>query len=126
MTCVHIRALIDNTTAVTYIHKMGGMKENLNELTREILVDCPRILPIIQKLVTLPFQKSQKHLLLQKLHLTVFKLSGTRLKTKAYQNQLSTSFCNHGEIQQRNNIGLISKDGCDFALKNRLIPCHHI
>jgi hypothetical protein len=47
MTCVHIRVLIDNTTAVTYINKMGGMKENLNELTREILVDCPRILPVI-------------------------------------------------------------------------------
>ena len=83
MTCVHIRALIDNTTAVTYINKMGGMKENLNELTREILVDCPRILPIIlpiiQKLVTLPFQKSKKHPLLQKLYLTVFKLLGNRL-----------------------------------------------
>jgi hypothetical protein len=24
-----LRALIDNTTAVTYINKMGGMKENL-------------------------------------------------------------------------------------------------
>ena len=24
---VHIRALIDNTTAVTYVNKMGGMKE---------------------------------------------------------------------------------------------------
>jgi hypothetical protein len=79
MTCVHIRVLIDNTTAVTYINKMGGMKENLNEMTREILVDCPRILPVIQKLMTLPFQKSKKHPLLQKLYLTVFKLLGNRL-----------------------------------------------
>ena len=126
MTCVHIRVLIDNTTAVTYINKMGGMKENLNEMTREILVDCPRILPVIQKLMTLPFQKSKKHPLLQKLYLTVFKLLGNRLQTKAYQNPLSTSFCTHGEIQQRNNIRLISKDGCVFVLKNRLIPCHHI
>jgi hypothetical protein len=79
MTCVHIRVLIDNTTAVTYINKMGDIKENLNELTREILVDCPRILPVIQKLVTLPSQKSKKHPLLQKLYLTVFKLLGNRL-----------------------------------------------
>ena len=35
---------------------------------------------------------------------------------------MSTSFCTHGEIQQRNNIILISKDGCIFVLKNRLIP----
>lgn len=88
----------------------------------QLLVDCP----VSQHLVTLPFQKSQKHPLLQKLHLTVFKLSGNRLKIKAYQNQLSTSFCTHGEIQQRNNIGLISKDVCVFALKNMLIPCHHL
>jgi hypothetical protein len=57
MTCVPIRALIDNTTAVTYINKMGGMKENLNELTREILVNCPRILPIIQKTRDTPVPK---------------------------------------------------------------------
>jgi hypothetical protein len=29
---VHIRALIDNTTAVTYVVKMGGMKENLSAI----------------------------------------------------------------------------------------------
>jgi hypothetical protein len=29
---VHIRALIDNTTAVTYVNKMGGMKENLSAI----------------------------------------------------------------------------------------------
>lgn len=37
---VHIRALIDNTTAVTYVNKMGGMKENLNELARKLLIWC--------------------------------------------------------------------------------------
>lgn len=40
MTSVHIRALIDNTTAVTYINKMGGMKANFSELTREIILWC--------------------------------------------------------------------------------------
>ena len=38
MTSVHMRAMIDNTTAATYINKMGGMKANLNELTRGIIL----------------------------------------------------------------------------------------
>ena len=260
--CVHIHAQIDNTTAVTYINKMGGMKENLNDLTREILlwcinrniwltaahlpgsenceadyesrnsnddteweldsevyikieqyfgspdidlfasrlnykvtpycsyrpdpnaklvdaftfnwgtnfnyifppfsilgavlrkivqdqadaiviaplwptqpwfpkilqllVDCPRILPVKKSLVTLSFNKAKVHPLLNKLHLTAFKLSGDHLKVKVYQNQLSTLSCIHGETPQNNNIGVISKSGCVFVLKNMLIPCHQL
>ncbi|XP_063411285.1 uncharacterized protein LOC134694218 [Mytilus trossulus] len=260
--CVHIHAQIDNTTAVTYINKMGGMKENLNDLTREILlwcinrniwltaahlpgsenceadyesrnsnddteweldsevyikieqlfgspdidlfasrlnykvtpycsyrpdpnaklvdaftfnwgtnfnyifppfsilgavlrkivqdqadaiviaplwptqpwfpkilqllVDCPRILPVKKSLVTLSFNKTKVHPLLNKLHLTAFKLSGDHLKVKVYQNQLSTLSCIHGETPQNNNIGVISKSGCVFVLKNMLIPCHQL
>jgi len=40
MISVHICAMIDNTITVTYINKMCGMKANLSELTREIILWC--------------------------------------------------------------------------------------
>lgn len=41
MSSAHIRTLIDNTTAVhKYINKMVGMKENLNDITREVILWC--------------------------------------------------------------------------------------
>jgi len=256
MSSVHIRTLIDNTTAVTYINKMGGMKENLNDITREIilwckqrniwltaahlpgsknveadfesrnqnedtewsldkkifqrvtncfgqpdidlfasrlnhqlpvyssykpdpnaklvdafsehwgtnfsyvfppfsilgavlkkimeekadiilvaplwptqfwfpkilqlLVDCPRLLPVTKTLLTLPSDKSKIHPLLQKLHLTAFKLSGNRSKVEDYQMTLLKSSCSYGVNLRGNNIGVISKNGCVFCAERQI------
>ena len=37
---IHIRAYLDNTTSVTYIEKMGGTKEKLNNICKEIWGWC--------------------------------------------------------------------------------------
>jgi hypothetical protein len=49
-----------------------------------LLVDCPRILPVNKKRVTLPFNKAKIHPLLNKLHLTAFNLSGNLSKVGIY------------------------------------------
>ena len=92
----------------------------------QLLVDSPRILPVNKTLATLPFDKEKVYPFLHKLHLTAFKLSGNHLKVKAYQNQLLTLSCTHDETPQNDSIGIISKNGCIFVLKNMLIPCHHL
>lgn len=76
--------------------------------------------------LTLPSDKSKIHPLLQKLHLTAFKLSGNRSKVEDYQMTLLKSSCNHGMNLRGNNIGVISKNGCVFALRDKLIPCHQL
>lgn len=88
-------------------------------------VDCPRILPK-QRLLSLPQDLSVVHPLQEKMNLTVFRLSGNRLKTKAFQTQLQTLFCPHGEVELKNNIGVITKNGCCFALDGILIPFHRL
>lgn len=91
-----------------------------------LLVDCPRLLPVSKTLLTLPSDKTKSHPLLQKLHLTAFRLSGNPSKTRDYQRMLSKLSCNHGVIQLKNNIGVISKSGCVFAMRDKLIPCHQL
>jgi len=92
----------------------------------QLLVDCPRMLPVTKTLLTLPSDKRKMHPLLPKLHLTAFKLSGNRSKVEDYQNKLSKLSCSHGAILHENNIGVISKNGCVFALRDKLIPCHQL
>lgn len=36
----HVKLYMDNTVAVTYINKMGGKIENLNDLTKNIWIWC--------------------------------------------------------------------------------------
>ena len=92
----------------------------------QLLVDCPRILPVNKTLATLPFDKEKVYPLLHRLHLTTFKLSGNHLKVKAYQNHLLTLLCTHDETPQNDSIGVISKNDCIFVLENMLILCHHL
>ena len=92
----------------------------------QLLVDCPRMLPVTKTLLTLPSDKRKIHSLFPKLHLTAFKLSSNRSNVEDHQNKLSRLSCSHGTILHENNIGVISKNGCVFALRDTLIPCHQL
>lgn len=37
---VHIRCMIDNTTAIAYVNKMGGTKQKCNEITKQLWLWC--------------------------------------------------------------------------------------
>ena len=92
----------------------------------QLLVNYPRLLQVTKTLLTLQSDKSKIYPLLQKLHLTAFKLSGNRSKVEDYQMTLLKSSCNHGMNLRGSNIGVISKNGCVFALRDKLIPCHQL
>lgn len=90
-----------------------------------MLISCPFLLPVAKDLVTLP-GNTMVHPLLKRLHLTVFRISGKVCKQKAYQQMLSTSFCSHGKVIQKSSMGVISKNGCVFAMNGKLIPFHQM
>ncbi|XP_071145224.1 uncharacterized protein [Mytilus edulis] len=60
------------------------------------------------------------------LRLGAFILSGKAWKIKDFQHSLPTSFYNLGGNPQENNMGLISKDGCVFQIKDKLIHLIHL
>ena len=53
-----------------------------------------------------------------------FRLSENAWSVQDYQKQLQTSSCSRGDQQLQNNTIVISKDGCNFVTKNRLIKLH--
>ena len=91
----------------------------------KMCITCPFFLPMRDDLLTLP-GNVYPHPLLKKLRLAVFRISGKCSKAKEYQMMLRKSSCIHGEIQQSNNIGAFSKDGCVFVVKGTVIPFHQM
>ena len=88
-------------------------------------ITCPLLLPVTDDLLTLP-GTDRVHPLLNKLHLTAFRVSGNSSKCMAFQKRLLTSSCAHGKIQRSPNMGVISHSGCIFAVNGALIPFHHL
>jgi hypothetical protein len=83
------------------------------------------ILPKRKDLLVLPKNPELQHPL-QKMRLGAFYLSGNQLKTQKYQMKLSTLVMHPGETQLNNSIGIITKSGCNFAVKNKLIRLKQI
>ncbi|XP_067664177.1 uncharacterized protein [Haliotis asinina] len=92
----------------------------------QLLTDCPRLLPKSPQLLKLTYRKDVLHPLHKKLQLAAVKLSGKLSSVKVFQSQLRTSYCSHGEIRPTNSMGVISKNGCNFAMNKMLIPFHHL
>ena len=82
---------------------------------------------ILQKknLLIHPSDPSRQHPL-KKMQLAVFPLSGQDLTVLAYQQTLQTFYMTHGEIPQKSNRGVISRNGCNFVLKDKLIHLKHL
>lgn len=83
----------------------------------------PRILPLGS--IYLPQDEKRKHTI-KTMRLAAFRLSGNNSKVKEFQNTLLTYSCDRGEIQQANNMGVISTDGCYFQVKGKLIHFIHL
>ena len=73
----------------------------------------------------MPTNKLRRHPL-RKMYLGCFRLSGNYCKTKEFQTKLLTQSQHPGDDQHKNNIGVISKNGCNFVLQNKVMPLKHL
>ena len=83
------------------------------------------LLPDKKQLLLSPMDPQKLHPI-KNLKLGVFQLSGKSSDNWAYQNTLPKSLVPRGESRQQNNIGLISKDGCSFVVKGRIMHLNHL
>ena len=82
------------------------------------------ILPKMDNLLSIP-NKKQKHPL-KSMKIGVFKISGDISEVTEFQKRLPMSSLPPGEIAQRNSMGHISKNGCTFAVKGKLVTLTHL
>lgn len=89
-----------------------------------LLAAPPVLLP--RPSLILPQDPSRVHPLGRKLILTAMMLSGDPSKTEAFHQKLP-SFCfSHGEKAQNYSMGHISRDGCQFVSRGKLILFTHL
>ena len=81
------------------------------------------ILP--KKCIQLPKQTDKKHPI-RNLQLGAFVLSGKISKVEGYQRFLLMSLCSHGENQLASSMGHISKNGCYFQIRKKVIHLIHL
>ena len=89
-------------------------------MVMEHLIEDPIILPVYDKLLTLPGTK-KVHPLRDRLILMVCRLSGIVSKVKSYQNGLQKSSCAHGDMAPRNSMQCILKNGLSTVVKGKLV-----
>lgn len=87
-----------------------------------LLVQEPVILPKGKRLLTLPHSNAA-HPLQRKLRLLACVLSGNLSRHEAFMERLKASSVLHGEVQPRNNMPVILRDGDPFVLNGQVIPC---
>ena len=87
-----------------------------------MVVVPPLILPQIDNLVFLPFNKLKKHPLRNKLRLMALHLSGIHSQVKEFQTKLKKLSCLHGGKPLVTNTNLFYENGKNFVLNEVQIP----
>ena len=82
------------------------------------------VLPKTNSILYLPGKDKQHKL--KTMRLGAFCLSGNASSVLVYQRTLPKLSYSRGDRQQENNMGRISKDGCNFVINNRLIKLIHL
>ena len=88
-----------------------------------LILEQSYILP--KNCIQLPKQTDKKHPI-RNLQLGAFILSGKTSKVEGYQRFLLTSSCSHGENQLASSMGHISKNGCYFQMRKKVIHLIHL
>lgn len=83
------------------------------------------ILPVVRQSLHHPTQRD-KHHPLSTMRLGVFPVSGQHSKGKVFRQTLPPSSQHLGDTGHRNNMGVISRGGCNFASKGKLIHIDHL
>ena len=91
----------------------------------KLIVDQSFILPRREGTLVMPTDNTRTHPL-RKMWLGCFRLSGNNSRVREYRKTLSQQSTLRGEKQQKDSIGLISRDGCLFAIGSKLIHLTHL
>lgn len=83
------------------------------------------ILPKLKNLIQHPSDSTKVHSI-QTMRLAAFQLSGIRSDYLTYRGKLPKLSCSLGENQQKDNIDVISRNGCVFVVDNVLIQLTHL
>ena len=94
--------------------------QNWFTLVIESLIDHPIIIPIQKDNLTI-VNTNKVHPLIDKLQLMACRLSGKRCKVEIFLNKQPKSLWHLGDVQQRNNIVHILKNGFSTVIKGRQI-----
>ena len=86
-----------------------------------LLISCPFLIP--RGTGHLLHPGGQEHSM-QKLQMAVCRLSATTSRTQAFQRKPHNCSWHHGGPELKDSIRHISRDGCSFAVKKKLIHCH--
>lgn len=90
----------------------------------QLVSSPPFLLPKVEKILIQP--GNQEAHPLQNMTLGVFRVSGKNSAVAAFQKTLPTSLSVLGDHQPVNSMGHITKNGCYFAVKNKLITISHL
>lgn len=89
------------------------------QLLHQVAGPC-YLLPKTEHLLKLPKDPKRQHPL-TKMKMGAFSLSGNAYMVESYQQTLSTLSADHGGNPQKDSIGVINRNGCNFVVKNRVI-----
>ena len=84
----------------------------------------PVLLPKVETILLHPNNKSSHPL--QKMTLGVFRVSGKNSVVHDFQMTLQTSSSIPGDLQHVNSMGCITRNGCCFVVKGKLISINHL
>ena len=90
----------------------------------QMVVTQPYLLPKPETILMLPGSNTRHPL--RKMTLGVFKISGRKSAVEAYQRTLPMLSSVPGEALLENNMGRISRNGCHFVVRNKLINLIHL
>lgn len=82
------------------------------------------ILPKVEDILYLP-RRNKTHPLTS-MRMGAFRISGNSSQVQDFQKMLPASLWRHGDIPPNNSMGHITKNGCVFVVKNRLIKLIHL
>ena len=90
----------------------------------QMVVDQAYLLPKVETILTLPSENV--HHPLRKMVLGVFRISGRKSVAAAYQRTMPMLSSIPGDHLPANSMGRISRNGCHFVVRNRLISLIHL
>ena len=115
-----IKKVITDKAEVIFVGPLWPTQPWFVQVMR-LLIDTPYVILANKKLLTLPYKDKVQHPLAKSLNLMVCRISGVGSKVQEYQEKLPVSSWHLGDVQLRNNIKHISRNGFFTVINGKQI-----